>query len=99
MSAVGAGAFTDGSGTITTGGTSQQARPQNLGRQFLFIQNVSTADLWVNFGVAAVQNQPSIKLTPNSAVEFSLGASGLVPTASVNIVGATTGQAYVVKEA
>lgn len=96
---VGAGALIDGSGTITTGGTSQQVFAADTGRNYLLIQNVSNGDLWINFGVAAVINQPSIKLATGSSIEFSLAGTGVVPTDTVNIIGATTGQAFTAKAA
>lgn len=93
------GGLIDGSGTITAGATAQQVFTQNTGRQYLLIQNISTGDLWVNFGVTAVQLQPSIKLVAGASVEFSSAGTGVVPTALVSIIGATTGQAFVAKQA
>lgn len=99
MGAIGSGALGDGSGTITAGGTSQQVFPADTGRQYLLIQNVSDGDLWVNFGIAAVVGQPSIKLLASGSLEFSSAGTGVVPTSTVNIIGATTGKAFTAKEA
>jgi hypothetical protein len=93
------GSLIDGSGTVTTGGTSQVVFTANVGRQYLLIQNVSDADLWVNFGTAAVESQPSIKILPDGAVEFSSAGTGVVPTGTVNVRGATTGKAFTAKQA
>ena len=89
------GSLTNRSGTITSGGTSQELAAANTSRKYLFVQNVSTGDLWVNFGTAAVTTQPSIKLMPDA----SLTMTGFVSTQAVNIIGATTGQAFTAKEA
>lgn len=91
------GALTDGSGTITTGGTSQQVFAANASRRYLLIQNVSDTDAWVNFGTAAVANQPSLLLRANGGSIVFEGS--FVPTGTVNIRGATTGKAYTAKEA
>jgi hypothetical protein len=90
--------LTDRSGTITSGGTSQQLAAANATRQYLLIQNNSAADLWVNFGVAAVANQPSIRLASGAQIEYSPGGTGVIPSQAVNIIGATTGQAFTAKE-
>lgn len=90
------GSVTDRSGTITTGGSSQQVMAANPNRQFLLIQNVSTDNLWVRFGAsAAVQTQPSIKLLPNSDLTFN---GSWVPTQAVQIIGPTTSQAFTAEE-
>lgn len=92
------GALTDGSGTITAGGTSQEVFEQKPDRQYLLIQNVGDDDLWVNFDIDAVESQPSILLASGAALEFSAAGTGIVPTASVNIIGATTDQPFTAKE-
>lgn len=99
MGAIGAGAFIDGSGSITTGGTSQQVFAANQGRQYLLIQNISAETMWVNFGTAAVQDKPSIKIAADAALEYSLEGTGVIPTATINIISATTGSKFVAKEA
>lgn len=90
------GTLTDGSGTITTGGTSQQALASNTSRVYLLVQNVGDVDLWVDFGTAAVQTQPSILLRSGGALTFE---GVFVPTGTVNVIGATTGEPFVAKEA
>ena len=89
------GTLTDRSGTITLGGTAQQLAPAAVYRRWLFIQNISVGDLWINFTTTAVQTQPSIKIAAggtfvmeNSACTYEL----------ISIIGATTGQAFVAKE-
>jgi len=91
-----AGNLTDGSGTITTGGTAQTIFALNASRKYLYVQNQSTGNLWINFGTNAVQGQPSILITPNGA-SFVMEASFLSGQ-SVTIIGATTGQAFTAKQ-
>jgi hypothetical protein len=88
--------FTDHSGSITAGGTAQPLMNANASRKYLFIQNISSNLLWIDFGTAAVQDQPSIKLMPDSDA-YKLDA-GTIDTESVSIIGATTGQKFVAKE-
>lgn len=91
-----AGAVTDGSGTITNGGTAQQVFAANAARRYLLIQNQSTGDLWVNYkGSAAVESQPSVLLAPNGSLSFD---DSFVPNAAVSLIGATTGQAFVAEQ-
>jgi hypothetical protein len=89
------GALTDRSGTITTGGTSQQVMAANTNRKYLLIQNESTGDLWINFGVAAVATQPSIRLGQWDAFVME---EGFISTQTLNVIGATTAQAFTAKE-
>jgi hypothetical protein len=79
----------DRSGSITTGGTAQTLAALNLARRGLTIQNISTADLWVNEtgGTAAANTAGSFQLIA--------GASANIDTRqAVSIVGATTGQKF-----
>lgn len=89
------GTFIDRSGTITAGGTSQQLSAAFATRKYLFIQNQSSEDLYVNFTTNAVIGQPSIKIPPNAS--FVMESSG-VTGEKINIIGATTGDAYAAKE-
>ena len=92
----GAGAsFVDRSGTITAGGTSQQVAAANASRRYLVFQNHSDTDMWLNFGVAAVASQPSVKLSANGGAYEPLVA----PLGTINVIGATTGKAFTCKEA
>lgn len=44
--------FYDMSGTITTGGTAQLLLPEQIGRSFLMIQNISDTAMYLEFGSA-----------------------------------------------
>lgn len=90
-----AGAVTDGSGTITSGGTSQQIFAANATRQYLIVQNLSSGNLYVNLGAAATTGSGSILLLPNSSF---LMEDQFVSNQTVNIIGATTGQAFTAKQ-
>lgn len=88
-------ALTDGSGTIAAPAASQTVFAANATRKYLLIQNNSADTLWINFGVAAVQTQPSIKLLPNAAFESSL----IVSNQSVTIIGPNAGATFTAKQA
>ena len=83
----------DLSGTITLGGTAQVLSPLRP-RKYLFIQNISDTDMWINFTVPAVASQPSIKLSPGDSATFDT----LVSSEVVSLYCATTGKAFTAKE-
>lgn len=88
----------ENAGTIAVGGTSQEAVPANTDRSALFIQNLSSENLWISLtgGVAAADS--GIKLLPDASLSLP-GDIAFVPTTQVNIVGATAGSTYYVLEA
>ena len=91
------GTFSDGSGTITVGGTSQQIFATNLTRNYLLIQNISSGNLYVNFTNAAKVDTPgSLTINPHGSLEMI--AAGFISDEAVNIIGATTGQAFTAKQ-
>lgn len=90
------GNLTDHSGSITAGGTQQTLMNSNTARKYLFIQNVSDIDMWINFGTNAVADQPSVKIEAGSS--FAMEGSYVSPQ-SISIIGATTGKKFVAKEA
>jgi hypothetical protein len=86
----------DHSGTITSGGTAQTLMNANAYRTGYYIQNTSSADLWVDDkGGTAVQSQPSIKIPSGSLYENP--PNGVTGTA-ISIIGGTTGQAFTARE-
>lgn len=90
-----AGALTDRSGTLAAAAVAQQVAAAKSDRKYLLIQNVSTGDLWINFGVSAVQAQPSIKIAAGATFVMD---NGFVSSESVSIIGATLSQAFTAKE-
>ncbi len=74
------GSPTDLSGTIVTPDTSTLLAPADTSRTWYLIQNLSSANIWINFGAAATGGEPSILLaagqgltsdptfTPSSAI-------------------------------
>lgn len=92
------GTLTDGSGTIATGGTAQNAFASNATRSYLRVQNISpTADLWVNETGAAVINTPgSTRLTPGGSITYD---GTFCPTSAISVIGAVTGHPFTAKEA
>ena len=89
------GALTDRSGTIAVGGASQALAAANAARKYLIVQNVSGADLWFNFGVAAVIGQPSFRLVAGATFTME---GAFISTQAVNIIGAAAAQAFAAKE-
>lgn len=96
MSIIAGGSLLDGSGSLT--GSSQQVFAAKPERLYLLIQNIdATNALWVNFGVAAVADQPSIKLAAGASLQFGGSDGAIVPTASVNVIG-TAASKFVAKQ-
>jgi len=91
------GALTDGSGTITAGGTAQQVFASQPGRAYLIIQNLDAAEtMYVNIGAAATAGSGSFQLLSGGSLVFE---NGYIPSGSVSIIAATTGHKFTAKEA
>jgi hypothetical protein len=86
---------TNRSGTIATGGQSQQLMAANPARRGWAIQNQSSGDLYVSGTGAATLDQNSMKLIPGAYYESPNSISSQV---AHNIIGATTGQAFWARE-
>lgn len=84
----------DRSGTIASGGTAQEVCAANSKRSYLLLQNVSGADLWINFDATAVAAQPSMLLASGAGLVFD----SKVPLGAISVYGASGAQAYVCKE-
>lgn len=91
----GVSTLTDGSGTITLGGTAQTLFAALQSRRYLLIINNSAGILWINFTTAAVQASPSIQIPTGG--QFVMQNSG-VSSELISIIGATTGQSFIAKE-
>lgn len=92
------GIWTDRSGTVTTGGTSQQLTAANTSRKSWWIANPPTATeaLFVNFGDAASTTASgSVMIIPGGSYS---DPSGFVTTQQINVTAATAGHAYTSKE-
>lgn len=91
--------FTDISGTVTTGGTAQNAAAANATRRGLIIQNVSPGALYVSTtGTAsATVSAGSGSIRIDAGAYWEAPAHG-VPTGAVSVYGATTAQAWVGRE-
>ena len=86
--------YTNRSGTITSGGASQQLMPANTRRAYWFFQNISADTLWLDFAVAAVQDQPSVKVLAGESVS----SDEVVTVDQINVIGPNTGAKFVAKE-
>lgn len=90
------GSIDDHSGTILVAGSAQTILASNTNRKYLLIQNNSMIPLWVDFGIAAVEAAPSIRLQPlGGAIVME---STFVSTQTISIIGATAGAAFTAKE-
>lgn len=85
------GHLTNRSGTIASGGSSQELSPQNLRRVFFFFQNNSQADLWINL-VDDAAVDATIRVS--AGAEFNMTYLEWVDTARVSVYGPTTGQQF-----
>lgn len=90
-----AGSLVSISGTVTAGGTAQNAAAANSGRVGFSIQNQSSGVLWFSTLATAVDSQPSIKLLPGAYYESPPGGAG---TGALSVLGATTGQSWAGRE-
>ena len=90
------GTLIDRSGTITLGGTAQSLAPANANRKYFIFQNISAANLYINFTAAAVASQPSITIAAGGSYVME---SSFVSSEAISVIGATTGQAFTAKEA
>jgi hypothetical protein len=90
------GTLNDASGTIATPNVSQEQLPADPNRDYLFIQNLHTGGLWVNFGSDATVSQPSIKLNQDEKFVMSR-ASGFMSTQSVHLIGGGSNQPFTIK--
>lgn len=89
------GTITTRSGTITTGGTSQQVAASNSSRKYFAIQNISDTAMYLGVGYTPTSTT-GILLTANGG-GFTL-ESNFIPTQAINILCATTGKAFVAWE-
>lgn len=87
---------TDRSGTITAANTSQVVAAANPSRTFFMFQNVSDKVMWLNFGAAATQTQPSFQINPGGSITLS---GPTIISDAVNVIGPNTGKAFTAKEA
>jgi len=87
----------DGSGTVTTAGTSQQVFAANNARLLLICQNPIGAPgpLYVNLGAAASATGSSIELAAGGTMTL-VGVG--TPTSSVTVTSGTAGHRFVCKQ-
>jgi hypothetical protein len=84
----------DKSGTITAGGTAQTLSAAKS-RKYLFIQNLSVSNLYINFTSAASASVGSVVIIPGGSF---VQEGSFVSSELVSVFGATTGQAFTAKE-
>ena len=89
------GSLSDGSGTIATANTSQQAMAANANRRYFFFQNIGTANIYLNFGTAATTGAGSMQIPPGASITMD---AGFVSTDAINVISATPGTPYTCKQ-
>lgn len=85
----------DRSGSVTSGGAAQTIAAANPQRVGFFIQNVSDTDCWIDFGVTAVADAPSIKVAMGTSYSTPVNAQ---PKGHISLIGATTAKKFTAKE-
>lgn len=88
--------WTNRSGTITTGGTSQQIAAALSSRRGFWFQNVSDTVMYIQEGGSATAGQPSIMVAANGGY-YESPAHGST-TGTLNVTCATTGKAFSCRE-
>ena len=84
---------------LSTTGADQTLFAENLARNFLFIQNQSDTDMYVNFGAAAsVSAGTSILLEANGGL-LAFQSPGFVDVQAVHLICASASKTYCAKEA
>lgn len=89
------GSITTRSGTITTGGTSQQVAASNSSRVYFAIQNISDTDMYLGVGFTPTTTTGILLSKSGGGFVFE---SGFIPTQAINLLCATTGKAFVAWE-
>jgi len=88
------GAFTNKSGTITAGGTSQNIAAYHADRNYFFFQNVSDTTMYLNLSANATTS--SIPVAANGG---TFVWDNFAPINPINVFCAATGKAFVAFEA
>jgi hypothetical protein len=89
------GALTDRSGSIATGGVSQQVAAAQSTRAYLIFVNCSDTTMWINFGVDAVADQPSIPVVAMGSYVFE---ASFVSTQALHVICGSNAKSYTCKE-
>jgi hypothetical protein len=90
------GAVSDGSGTITAGGTAQNLFGGTTPVNGYLVQNTSNAVMWINdTGAAATAGGSSFVINPASEI---VSPPGYKPPGALSIFCATTGQTFAARK-
>jgi hypothetical protein len=82
----------DGSGTVATGGAAETLFGGTVPVTGFFVQNNSSAALWVSDVGVASAGGASVQIAPNGGIFATV--PGYKPAGAVSLYGATTGQAF-----
>lgn len=89
-------ADTDRSGTITLGGTPQQAMAANSTRSHLFFQNISDTAMYIRWTGTAAASSGSVLIPANGGSYEN--PSHFCPTGALSVFCATTGKSFTATE-
>jgi len=89
---IAAGAASDGSGTVATGGSAQTLFGGALPATGFLVQNNSSAALWISDVGAASAGGASIQLAADGGLFVT--PPGYKPAGPVSLYGSTTGQSF-----
>lgn len=87
------GTFTDRSGSATAVASSLMA--SNSSRNYMRIQNISGASIWINFTTTAVTDSPSFELKPDAIFELN---GSFITTEAVSVIAGGGTRKYTAKE-
>ena len=82
----------DGSGTVATAGSAQTLFGGIVPANGFFVQNNSSASLWISDVGVAAAGGASIQLAANGGIFIT--PSGYKPAGALSLFGLTTGQAF-----
>jgi len=88
-----AGPFTDRSGTATT--VTSVVAAANTQRKYFFIKNLGSGEIWIDFGVAAIVGQPSVRLDAGEKFELN---GGFIVTQAINVIAKNATKDFAAKE-
>lgn len=90
------GSLANSSGTITSGGTSQQVVASNTSRRYFCFQNNSDTAMYLGVGYTPTTSNGLLMSASGGGIVFE---SNFIPTQAINVLCATTGKTFVAWEA
>ena len=88
------GALINRSGTIATGGTSQVLAAANTDRKYLFIQNISNADMYIGIGFTPTVGTGIFLIKSGGSIQWDR----FIPTGEIRIICSSSSAAFTALE-